>query len=147
MYLTQHTDFGLRVLIYAAINDDTLVNISTIAETYQISKSHLMKVVTALVKNGFLDSVRGKGGGLKLSRAPEEINIGRVIRALEPMVLVECMGDKNGCLITPNCRLAGILNGANKAFINHLEGFTLADLINKPTYDLLYQARPLVQVK
>ena len=61
MYLTQHTDYGLRVLIYTAINDDALVNISTIAETYNISKSHLMKVVTALVKGGFLTSVRGEG--------------------------------------------------------------------------------------
>ena len=65
MYLTQHTDYGLRVLVYTAINDDTLVNIGTIAETYNISKSHLMKVVTSLVKGGFLVSVRGKGGGLQ----------------------------------------------------------------------------------
>ena len=75
MYLTQHTDYGLRVLIYTAINDDALVNISTIAETYNISKSHLMKVVTALVKGGFLTSVRGKGGGLKLAEPPEKISV------------------------------------------------------------------------
>ena len=74
MYLTQHTDYAMRVLIYTAINDDALVNISTIADTYGISKSHLMKVVTALVKGGFLASVRGKGGGLRLARAPENIN-------------------------------------------------------------------------
>ena len=70
MYLTQHTDYGLRVLVYTAINDDTLVNIGTIAETYNISKSHLMKVVTSLVKGGFLVSVRGKGGGLRLADDP-----------------------------------------------------------------------------
>ncbi|KPN71297.1 Rrf2 family transcriptional regulator [Neisseria sp. 83E34] len=140
MYLTQHTDFGLRVLIYAAVNDDDLVNISEIADTYQISKSHLMKVVTALVKGGFLTGIRGKGGGLKLARPAEEINIGHVIRCLEPMVLVECMGDKNNCLLTPNCRLAGMLSGATQAFLNHLEGFSLADLLNKPTFQLLYRA-------
>lgn len=72
MYLTQHTDYGLRVLVYTAINDDTLVNIGTIAETYNISKSHLMKVVTSLVKGGFLVSVRGKGGGLRLADVPEK---------------------------------------------------------------------------
>ena len=71
MYLTQHTDYGLRVLVYTAINDDTLVNIGTIAETYNISKSHLMKVVTSLVKGGFLVSVRGKGGGLRLADNPD----------------------------------------------------------------------------
>lgn len=138
MYLTQHTDYGLRVLIYTAVNDDALANIGTIADAYGISKSHLMKVVTALVKGGFLDSVRGKGGGLKLACAPENISIGAVIRHLEPMQLVECMGDNNQCLIAPNCRLSGILGGAMKAFLNYLDGFTLADLLNKPTYDLLY---------
>lgn len=138
MYLTQHTDYGLRVLIYTAINDDSLVNISTIADTYGISKSHLMKVVTALVKGGFLTSVRGKGGGLKLAMSADKINIGAVIRHLEPMQLVECMGENNDCLITPSCRLAGILGGAIKSFFNHLDGFTLEDLLNKPTYDLLY---------
>ncbi|PSJ79360.1 Rrf2 family transcriptional regulator [Neisseria iguanae] len=137
MYLTQHTDYGLRVLIYTAINDDALVNISTIADTYGISKSHLMKVVTALVKGGFLSSVRGKGGGLRLAMTADKINIGAVIRHLEPMQLVECMGNRNGCLITPSCRLAGILGGAIKSFFNHLDGFTLEDLLNKPTYDLL----------
>lgn len=138
MYLTQHTDYGLRVLIYTAINDDSLVNISTIADTYGISKSHLMKVVTALVKGGFLTSVRGKGGGLKLAVPSEKINIGAVVRHLEPMQLVECMGNNNECLITPSCRLTGILSGAIKSFFNHLDGFTLADLLNKSTYDILY---------
>ncbi len=108
MYLTQHTDYGLRVLIYAAINDDSLVNIGTIAEAYNISKSHLMKVVTALVKGGFL---------------------------------TRCMGENNECLITPSCRLTGILGGAIKAFFAHLDGFTLQDLLNKPTYDLLYEPK------
>ncbi|MCC9396369.1 Rrf2 family transcriptional regulator, partial [Enterobacter hormaechei subsp. steigerwaltii] len=93
--MTQHTDYGLRVLIYTAINDDALVNISTIAVTYGISKSHLMKVVTALVKGGFLHSVRGKGGGLRLAAPPDRINIGSVVRHLEPMQLVECMGENN----------------------------------------------------
>ena len=147
MYLTQHTDYGLRVLIYTAINDDALVNISTIAETYNISKSHLMKVVTALVKGGFLTSVRGKGGGLKLAEPPEKINIGSVVRHLEPMQLVECMGRDNNCLITPSCRLADILSGGIKAFLNYLDGFTLSDLLNKPTYDLLYMPKVDISVE
>ncbi|EER55206.1 transcriptional regulator, Rrf2 family [Neisseria flavescens SK114] len=141
MYLTQHTDYGLRVLVYTAINDDSLVNISTIAKTYNISKSHLMKVVTSLVKGGFLVSVRGKGGGLRLADVPEKINIGAVVRHLEPMQVVECMGDNNECLITPSCRLTGIITGAIKAFFNHLDQYSLQDLLDKPTYDILYTPR------
>ena len=148
MYLTQHTDYGLRVLVYTAINDDTLVNIGTIAETYNISKSHLMKVVTSLVKGGFLVSVRGKGGGLRLADNPEKINIGAVVRHLEPMQVVECMGDNNECLITPSCRLTGIITGAIKAFFNHLDQYSLQDLLDKPTYDILYTPRiPINEVR
>ena len=148
MYLTQHTDYGLRVLVYTAINDDTLVNICTIAETYNISKSHLMKVVTSLVKGGFLVSVRGKGGGLRLADNPENINIGAVVRHLEPMQVVECMGDNNECLITPSCRLTGIITGAIKAFFNHLDQYSLQDLLDKPTYDILYTPRiPINEIR
>lgn len=148
MYLTQHTDYGLRVLVYTAINDDTLVNIGTIAETYNISKSHLMKVVTSLVKGGFLVSVRGKGGGLRLADVPENINIGAVVRHLEPMQVVECMGDNNECLITPSCRLTGIITGAIKAFFNHLDQYSLQDLLDKPTYDILYTPRiPINEIR
>ena len=148
MYLTQHTDYGLRVLVYTAINDDTLVNIGTIAETYNISKSHLMKVVTSLVKGGFLVSVRGKGGGLRLADVPEKINIGAVVRHLEPIQVVECMGDNNECLITPSCRLTGIITGAIKAFFNHLDQYSLQDLLDKPTYDILYTPRiPINEIR
>ena len=148
MYLTQHTDYGLRVLVYTAINDDTLVNIGTIAETYNISKSHLMKVVTSLVKGGFLVSVRGKGGGLRLADNPENINIGAVVRHLEPMQVVECMGDNNECLITPSCRLTGIITGAIKAFFNHLDQYSLQDLLDKPTYNILYTPRiPINEIR
>ena len=138
MYLTQQTDYALRVLAYAAANSEGLVNIATIAEVYGISRSHLMKVATALVKGGFLDSVRGKGGGLRLSRPEEEIVIGDVVRHMEPMKLVECMGADNRCLLTSCCRLSSILNEAGQAFLAHLDKFTLSDLINQPTLDMLY---------
>ena len=138
MYLTHQTDYALRVLTYAAANSEGLVNIATIAEVYGISRSHLMKVATALVKGGFLDSVRGKGGGLRLSRPEEEIVIGAVVRHMEPMKLVECMGADNRCLLTSCCRLSSILNEAGQAFLAHLDKFTLSDLINQPTLDMLY---------
>ena len=137
MYLTQHTDYGLRVLIYTAAHEGELVNIGAIAETYGISKSHLTKVVTALVKGGFLVGVRGKGGGLKLAECADQINIGAVVRHLEPVQLVECMGGNKNCLLTPSCRLAGILDGAAAAFFKHLDGFTLADLLSQSTRNLI----------
>lgn len=144
MYITQHTDYGFRVLLYAACNPGRLVNIASIAEHYGISKSHLMKVVNSLVKGGFLEGVRGKGGGLRLAAEPEHINVGAVMRVLEPMKLVECMGPENKCIIVPNCRLAGALVGAGKAFLHHLDSFTLADLLNPPTQEkLLFQAPAL----
>lgn len=107
-----------------------------------------MKVVTSLVKGGFLVSVRGKGGGLRLADNPENINIGAVVRHLEPMQVVECMGDNNECLITPSCRLTGIITGAIKAFFNHLDQYSLQDLLDKPTYDILYTPRiPINEIR
>ncbi len=130
MQVTQHTDYALRVLIYVACNEGQLVNISSIAQTYQISKSHLMKVVPTLVKGGFLIGVRGNRGGLKLALPPHQINVGKVFRHTETLQLVECFSEKNQCHITPSCRLARIFNGAQNAFLHYLDGFTLADLIN-----------------
>ncbi len=146
MYLTQQTDYALRVLIFAAINDDSLVNIATIADAYQISKSHLMKVVTALVKGGFLHSVRGKGGGLRLARPAVEICVGAVVRHMEHLTVVECFGENNQCILTPCCRLMDILHGGMKAFLSHLDCYTLADLIgNRQAHELLYQNKiPIV---
>ena len=147
MYLTQYTDYALRVLMYAAANDKELVNIGTIADAYGISKSHLMKVVTALVKGGFLLSVRGKGGGLRLARPAEEITIGEVVRCLEPHQLVECMGERSqcNCLVLPHCRLAGVLSGAYRSFIQHLDGVTLAEIVNPAIRHTLQE--PLVRLK
>lgn len=139
MYLTQQTDYALRVLMYAGANTEGLVNIATISDTYNISKSHLMKVVTALVKGGFLHSVRGKGGGLRLAREADAILVGAVVRHMEPLTVVECFGEHNECILTPHCRLMDVLGGAMRAFLVHLDGFTLADLVNnRQMNELLY---------
>ncbi|MBS9782144.1 MAG: Rrf2 family transcriptional regulator, partial [Gammaproteobacteria bacterium] len=127
-------DYALRVLLYAACNEDKLVNIGNIADVYQISKSHLMKVVPVLVKGGFIESIRGNRGGLRLAKPPEEIVIGQVVRQTESFILVECFGSNNQCHITPTCRLAHVFDGANKAFLHYLDSFTLADIL---THDLL----------
>lgn len=139
MYLTQYTDYSLRVLIFAAIHKERLINIAEIAQAYQISQSHLMKVAAALVRGGFLHSVRGKNGGLYLGAAPQDIAIGAVVRHMEPMQIVECMGPDNHCCIAPNCQLAGILTGAANAFLEHLDGYTLADLLYPETIGQLYR--------
>ncbi len=130
MQITQHTDYALRVLLYAACNEDKLVNIRNIAEVYQISKSHLMKVVPVLVKGGFIDSVRGNRGGLRLAKPPEKIIIGEVVRQTESFVLVECFGKNNQCHITPACRLTNVFDGAKQAFLHYLDSFTLADMLS-----------------
>ena len=98
-----------------------------------------MKVVTALVKGGFLISVRGKGGGLRLAKSAEEIRVGDVVRLIEPMQIAECFGSNNQCVITPHCRLADVLHSGLRIFLQHLDGFTLADLINRPTSQMLQE--------
>lgn len=139
MYLTQQTDYALRVLMYAAVNKDTLVNIGTIADTYKISKSHLMKVVTALVKGGFLEGIRGKGGGLRLAKPAAQIRVGAVVKLIEPLQIMECFGENNRCIITEHCRLAAVIDGAMRSFLHYLNGFTVEDLINAPTSRLLFE--------
>lgn len=139
MHLTQQTDYALRVLIYAATHNDRLVNISDIAQDYQISKSHLMKIVTTLVKGGFLHSVRGKGGGLRLGMEPSAINIATVVRHMEPLRIAECMGVGNQCTITVSCKLAHVLSRALEEFLNSLAQYTLADLITEGTTQVLHR--------
>lgn len=133
MYLTQQSEYALKVLIYVAVNPDQLVQISQIAETYHISKSHLMKVVTCLVKGGFLIGVRGKGGGLKLAKKTDAVVIGEVIRWTENLQIIRNT-DKQDCTIKEACRLEPLFQTAIQDFIQHLDRYTLADLL-APTPD------------
>lgn len=132
MQLTQHTDYAIRVLLYAQSHSDRLVNITEIADFYQISRSHLAKVVAALTQAGYLQGVRGKKGGLKLGLDPAEINLGALVTQFEPLNLVECFSDKNQCVITTNCRLKNVLFEAKKAFLAVLNQYTLHDLKMQP---------------
>lgn len=134
MRLTNFSDYSLRILMYAAARADRLITIEETATVYGISQAHLMKVANQLVRAGFLRSVRGRSGGLSLARRPEEIGIGAVVRATEPdFALVECFAASNQCLVTPNCRLRGVLHEALAAFAATLDRYTLADLILKPS--------------
>ena len=130
MRLTLHTDYALRVLIHVAIADGKLITISDIAESFDISKQHLMKVVNDLSKKGYLDTVRGRGGGIRLRRPPRDINIGQVVRETEDRLdVIGCLGQRGYCPIERVCVLRGALRNATEAFLAVLDGHTLADLI------------------
>ena len=106
MRLTSYTDYTLRTLIYLALTADRLTTIAEISEHYGVSQAHLMKVVHQLGLAGDIETVRGKGGGLRLARAPEAIRVGAVIQRCEPdLVLVPCFGEQGICAIEPDCVL------------------------------------------
>ncbi len=128
MHLTRHTDYALRVLMYAGTHGDRLVTIAEMANAYDISRNHLVKVVNELGHRGYLQTVRGKGGGVRLARVPEEIGVGQVVRATEEhLEIIDCVG--KGCPIREPCRLRGALGQARDAFLEVLDRYTLADLV------------------
>ncbi|WP_448188845.1 Rrf2 family transcriptional regulator [Azospirillum sp. sgz301742] len=132
MQITRYTDYGIRVLTYCALKRDALATTQEIADRHGISGNHLVKVVQELSRLGYVDAVRGKGGGLRLARAPDAINLGELVRHLEDMELVECFASGNACRVTPACRLKGILGEALAAFIGVLSRYTLADVVAAP---------------
>jgi Rrf2 family transcriptional regulator, nitric oxide-sensitive transcriptional repressor len=132
MRLTTYTDYSLRVLIRLALEPEKLVTIADIARSYRISEHHLMKVVHQLGVAGYVETVRGHGGGLRLAKAPAEIMIGDVVRKTEPdLGLVDCFRTPGSCMIEPACALSGLLGEAMDAFMDVLDHHTLADLLIK----------------
>lgn len=132
MKLTNYTDYSLRVLIFLATrNSNKLVNIKDIADTYSISKNHLMKVIYDLGKLGYVETIRGRNGGIRLGKGPEQIIIGEVIRKTEDdFNLVECFSkETNNCILSPNCGLKHVLNKALSAYLAVLDQYTLQDVI------------------
>ena len=131
MRLTVHTDYALRVLMYLALKEDRLATIGEIAKSYGISKNHLMKVVYELGVAGYVETVRGRGGGLRLAKPVKSIGLGEVVRYTEPdMAIVSCFEPVNApCTIHPGCVLKRALKKAADAFIEVLDGYTLDDLV------------------
>lgn len=130
MRLTQHTDFSLRILIHLALQPERLTTIQEISTAYGISRNHLMKVAQKLARTGYVDSVRGQGGGLRLQVAPEDMRLGDIVEAMEPdFGLVECLRPGNECVITPACALPLILQESLRLFVDNLNRYTLADLL------------------
>ncbi len=131
MHLTIFTDYGLRTLMFLAAHPERLCSVKEVAEAYGISRNHLVKVVHRLAQLGYIESSKGKGGGIKLALPPEKLKLGDLVRALEPnMNIVECFNrDTNTCRITGSCQLKHYLFDAKQAFLSSLDERTLADTI------------------
>ncbi len=131
MQLTQYSDFSFRVLVFLALKKTGLSTVSEIAAFYGISRNHLVKVIHNLANKGFIVTTRGRNGGMTLSRSPAEIYLGDVARNTEPNFnIVECFDiQHNHCHIAPSCALKSMFWEAKTAFLDTLDGYTLADAI------------------
>jgi Rrf2 family nitric oxide-sensitive transcriptional repressor len=131
MRLTSYTDYALRVLIYLGVKAE-LSTITEITDAYGISRNHLVKVVHDLGRRGYVHTLRGKHGGIRLAQPAAEICVGHLVRELEEdMRLVECFDEAaiGGCRIEPACVLRHVLHGALQAFLAELDRYSLADLL------------------
>ncbi|MFA5939732.1 MAG: Rrf2 family transcriptional regulator [Sinimarinibacterium sp.] len=131
MRLTVHTDYSLRLLMGLALEPERQQTIAELAQRYRISRNHLMKVAMNLAAAGFVESIRGRSGGLRLARPANAISLGEVVRAIEDnSAFVECFDRaSNTCVVAPVCRLKGLLHEALAAFLGTLDRYTLADLV------------------
>ena len=130
MKLTDYTDYSLRVLIFVAVHPDEPVTIQRIADAYGLPKNHLIKIVQRLGQLGYLLTMRGRTGGIRLGRPASEINVGEVVKDMEPdFAMVECFHDENRCIVTPACGLRGVLQQALTAYFKVLSQHTLQDII------------------
>jgi Rrf2 family transcriptional regulator, nitric oxide-sensitive transcriptional repressor len=131
MHLTQFSDYSLRLVLYLAAHNDRLVPVPEVSRAYGVSHHHMVKVVQLLVEKKVAASVRGHGGGIRLNRRPEDINVGALLRLTEPHFdLVECFNSStNTCPIDSACGLKSVLMGAQDAFFKVLDAYTVADFL------------------
>lgn len=136
MRLTAYTDYTLRVLMYLGLKNGRLATIREISDAYGISANHLMKIIHNLGKLGYISTVRGRGGGLRLAGEPAEINLGQLVRRVEPdFDVAECFEERRRkeCILDSGCRLQVVLDQAVRAFLGVLDQYTLADLLQEST--------------
>lgn len=127
MRLTRYTDYALRVLIHLTLHDERLCSIAEISRSYDMSHNHLMKVVNALAHDGFIETVRGRAGGMRLARPANEITVGEVVRKTEEgFQLADC----SGCALSPACGLTGVLAEGMQAMMMVFDSYRIADLLN-----------------
>lgn len=132
MQLKKYTDYALRVLIFTGTKSKgDLASIKEISQTFTISEHHLRKIVFELNKQGLIETIRGRYGGIRLAKEPEDINIGKIVRDLEQdFNLLECFSSEtNHCVLSPACKLKHALHQALEAFFKVLDGYTLKDLL------------------
>ena len=130
MQLTRYSDYALRTLIYLGLNRRRRCTIREVADAYDISENHLMKLVHQLGREGFVRTIRGKNGGVELAMPAHEIGVGAVFRAMEGNFnLVECFADTSACPIAGPCVLSRVLDEALQAFLEVLDRHTLEDLL------------------
>ncbi len=130
MRLTLWTDYALRALIYVGAKAGHRATIAEIAKTFDVSKPHLMKIVNRLAQQGYLDTVRGRGGGIRLARPASAIRVGAVVRDTEEdLAVMGCLSGPGFCRIEGCCVLRRVLREATDAFLETLDGYTLADLL------------------
>jgi Rrf2 family transcriptional regulator, nitric oxide-sensitive transcriptional repressor len=143
MRLTTRTNLAMRTLMYCAVNDGQIVQKHTVAEACAASENHLAQVINLLSRKGFLTTIRGRSGGLKLARAPEQISVGQVFRTFEGVLpFTDCSEEGGSCPLAGACRLKCVLSAAIEAFYSGLDQVTLQDLVkdNNPLHDLLRAA-------
>ncbi|WP_028118018.1 nitric oxide-sensing transcriptional repressor NsrR [Ferrimonas senticii] len=141
MQLTSFSDFAFRALLYlGTLPEGELTSISKVTDVYGVSRNHMVKVINKLGHAGFVTTIRGKNGGIKLGKKPEEIILGDVVRALEPLKLVDCSNPF--CHIVPACKLKNVLAEAGDAFLSTLDGYTLADMLAPHRKELLALFKP-----
>ena len=130
MKLTSYTNYAMRSLQLAALKSPDLVRVEDVARIHNLSRPHIMKIVHELGKAGYLETVRGRGGGFRLARPAHEIIVGDVVRITEgPLDIVECFNrEKNTCPLIGVCILSRKIQEATAAFMAVLDDLTIADI-------------------
>jgi Rrf2 family nitric oxide-sensitive transcriptional repressor len=148
MRLTTMTDYAMRLLMYVGRHPDRLCTIAEIAQSYGISEPHLMKITHRLAQRGWIETVRGKNGGMRLARPPQEINLGAVVRDTEnDLALVECFVADNACTLRGRCGLTAIIDGALQQFMQHLDRYSLADIMPEAAPDAVSTLHYVERIK
>lgn len=130
MRLTTLTDYALRLMMYLAQRPERLCTIAEVAGSYGVSEAHMMKVTHQLGLAGWIETVRGKGGGMRLAHAPKDIGLGAVVRSVEPdFFMVECFSTGNACVLSGNCKLTTVIEQALQDFMATLDAKSLADIL------------------
>ncbi|QIZ75576.1 nitric oxide-sensing transcriptional repressor NsrR [Ferrimonas lipolytica] len=141
MQLTSFSDFAFRALLYlGTLPEGELTSISKVTEVYGVSRNHMVKVINKLGHAGFVTTIRGKNGGIKLAKQPEDIRLGDVVRALEPLKLIDCSNPF--CHIVPACKLKNVLAEAGESFLQTLDSYTLADMLSSQRDELVALLQP-----